>query len=147
MLFRSHRSEEIDMANFLDRMFGTKEEEPATTTTIDTGTPKIKPINVTDADFDEVILQSDKPAVVDLWAEWCGPCHMIAPTIEDMAAEYDGQAVVAKLNVDENPNTSMRLGIMGIPTVLYFKDGKEADRQVGVTGYAQLAGKLEKLLD
>ncbi|HNS02582.1 MAG TPA: thioredoxin [Anaerolineae bacterium] len=103
-------------------------------------------MHVTDADFEALILQSDKPAVVDLWADWCGPCHMIAPSVEQMATAYDGRAVIAKLNVDENPNVPGRYGIMGIPTLLYFKDGKEVDRQVGVTSYPALANKLEKLL-
>ncbi|MEA3337724.1 MAG: thioredoxin [Chloroflexota bacterium] len=107
----------------------------------------MKPIHVTDADFDEIILQADVPAVVDLWAEWCGPCHMITPSVEEMASEYEGKAIIAKMNVDENPGTPPKLGIMGIPTLIYFKDGKEVDRQVGVAGYAQLAGKLENLLD
>lgn len=106
----------------------------------------VEPIHVTDADFEEVILKSGLPAVVDLWAEWCGPCHMIAPSVQGLAAEYDGRAVIAKLNVDENPNVPGRYGIMGIPTLLYFKNGKEVDRQVGVTGYPQLAAKLERLL-
>ena len=111
------------------------------------GQPAAEPIHVTDADFAEVVLNAGVPAVVDLWAEWCGPCHMIAPSVTQMAQAYDGRAVIAKLNVDENPMTPGRYGIMGIPTLLYFKDGKEVDRQVGVTGYANLANKLEKLLD
>lgn len=106
-----------------------------------------EPIHVTDADFAEVVLNAGMPAVVDLWAEWCGPCHMIAPSVQQMAQAYEGRAVIAKLNVDENPNTPGRYGIMGIPTLLYFKDGKEVDRQVGVTNFANLANKLEKLLD
>ncbi|MCS6843106.1 MAG: thioredoxin [Caldilineales bacterium] len=108
--------------------------------------PKVEPIHVTDADFDEVILKSELPAVVDLWADWCGPCHMIAPSVQQLAEAYQGRAVVAKLNVDENPNVPGRYGIMGIPTLLYFKNGKEVDRQVGVTSYANLARKLENLL-
>lgn len=108
--------------------------------------PKVEPIHVTDADFDQVILKSELPAVVDLWADWCGPCHMIAPAVEQLAAAYQGRAVVAKLNVDENPMVPGRYGIMGIPTLLFFKNGKEVDRQVGVTSYANLARKLENLL-
>lgn len=115
-------------------------------TTAAPGKIGIEPIHVTDADFEEVILNSELPAVVDLWADWCGPCHMIAPSVSQLAAAYEGRAVVAKLNVDENPNVPGRYGIMGIPTLLYFKGGKEVDRQVGVTGYASLANKLEKLL-
>jgi thioredoxin 1 len=106
-----------------------------------------EPIHVTDADFASVILQAEAPAVVDLWAEWCGPCHMIAPSVEKMAQVYEGRAVIAKLNVDDNPMVPGQYGIMGIPTLLFFKDGKEVDRQVGVTNYTNLANKLERLLD
>lgn len=108
--------------------------------------PKVEPIHISDGDFEQLILQADVPAIVDLWAEWCGPCHMVAPAVQSLAREYDGRAIVAKLNVDENPNTPMRYGIMGIPTLLYFKNGKEVDRHVGVGSYPQLASKLEKLL-
>jgi thioredoxin 1 len=135
------------MTNLLKRVFGGKEDTAATPSTNGNGTPQVEPIHVTDEDFDEIILQSDLPALVDLWAEWCGPCHMIAPSVQDLAAEYEGRAIIAKLNVDENPTTAGRFGIMGIPTLLYFKAGKEVDRQVGVAGYPQLASKLEKLLD
>lgn len=111
------------------------------------GLPAIEPIHVGDADFAAVVLNADMPAVVDLWAEWCGPCHMIAPSVTQMAQAYEGRAVIAKLNIDENPDTPSQYAVMGIPTLLYFKDGKEVDRQVGVTNYAVLANKLEKLLD
>ncbi len=131
------------MANVFKKFTGTKEVESKTSGNGNTG---VEPIHVTDGDFQQIILQSDKPAVVDLWAEWCGPCHMIAPAVEQLAAAYDGRAVIAKLNVDENPNVPGRYGIMGIPTLLYFKDGKEVDRQVGVTSFTALAAKLERLL-
>lgn len=133
------------MANPFKNIFSSKPAEAAPAG--GNGAPKVEPLHITDGEFESVILQSDKPAVVDLWAEWCGPCHMIAPSVEQMAAAYEGRAVIAKLNVDENPETPMRYGIMGIPTLLYFKNGKEVDRQVGVTGYAQLAAKLERLLN
>jgi thioredoxin 1 len=132
------------MANPFKNIFGSKDAE--ITAAAGNGAAKVEPIHVTDADFDELILKSDKPAVVDLWAEWCGPCHMIAPSVTQLATAYEGRAVIAKLNVDENPNVPGRFGIMGIPTLLYFKDGKEVDRQVGVAGYPGLANKLEKLL-
>lgn len=112
-----------------------------------TGKPAVEPIHVTDADFAAVVLHADMPAVVDLWAEWCGPCHMIAPAVQQLAQAYEGRALITKLNVDENPNTPGRYSIMGIPTLLYFKDGKEVDRQVGVANFSSLANKLEKLLD
>ena len=111
------------------------------------GQPAVEPIHVTDADFAAVVLNASMPAVVDLWAEWCGPCHAIAPSVAQMAQAYEGRAVIAKLNIDENPNTPSRYGVMGIPTLLYFKDGKEVDRQVGSVNYSILANKLEKLLD
>ena len=136
------------MANFLQKLFGEKEEEihnHGSSFGSDEAT-KVKPIEVTDENFEALVLQAGKPAIVDLWAEWCGPCRIIGPTVEQLAAEYDGQAVIAKMNVDENPNTPGRYGIMGIPTLLYFKDGQEVDRQVGVAGYPQLATKLERLL-
>lgn len=132
------------MANLFKNVFGSKPAEAATTTS--TSAPQVEPIHITDADFEELILKSDKPAIVDLWADWCGPCHMIAPSVTQLATTYEGRAVIAKLNVDENPDVPGRYNIMGIPTLLYFKDGKEVDRQVGVTGYSGLANKLEKLL-
>ena len=135
------------MTSFLKRILGEKTDDSPVVAANGNEQLRIEPLQVTDQDFDELIMQAGKPAVVDLWAEWCGPCHMIAPAVQDLAAEYDGRAVVAKLNVDENPNTPARYGIMGIPTLLFFKDGKLADQQVGVTGYPQLAQKLERRLD
>lgn len=117
------------------------------TTPTSNGQPAVEPIHVTDGDFADVVLNAGMPAVVDLWAEWCSPCHMIAPSVQQMAQAYQGRAVIAKMNVDENPRTPGKYSIMGIPTLLYFKDGKEVDRQVGVTNFANLANKLEKLLD
>ena len=134
------------MANPFKNIFGSKEAD-ATPANGNGASTKVEPIHITDDDFEALILQSDKPAVVDLWADWCGPCHMISPSVQQMAVAYDGRAVIAKLNVDENPNVPGMYGIMGIPTLLYFKDGKEVDRQVGVTNYAALANKLERLLN
>ncbi len=132
------------MTNVFKKFTGSKEAVAPTTSS--NGHPTIEPIHVSDADFSDVVLNAEVPAIVDLWAEWCGPCHMIAPAVEQLAQAYEGRAVVAKMNVDENPMTPGRYGIMGIPTLLYFKDGKEVDRQVGVTSFANLANKLEKLL-
>lgn len=131
------------MSNLLKNLFGGKPSSPSTQAVAD-DPDRPQPIHVTDADFNEVIMQSDKLALVDLWAEWCGPCHMLAPTIEDLAAAYDGQIIVAKLDVDNNPVTPGGFGIMGIPTVLFIKDGKEVDRIVGIQGYAAFASRIEK---
>ena len=102
-----------------------------------------KPIHVTDQTFDETINNTDRPVLVDFWAEWCGPCKMIAPVLEEIAQELDGQVVISKLNVDENPDTSMAYGVMSIPTLLLFKDGEAVDRFVGFQQKPQLLKRLE----
>ncbi|MCX7895316.1 MAG: thioredoxin [Thermoanaerobaculum sp.] len=103
-------------------------------------------IQVTDQDFDEKILNGGKPALVDFWATWCGPCRMIAPHVEALAHEYAGKAIVAKLDVDQNRQTAIRFGIQSIPTLLFFKDGKLVDRVVGAVDKKVLKSKLEALL-
>ncbi|MCS7182504.1 MAG: thioredoxin [Thermoanaerobaculum sp.] len=103
-------------------------------------------IQVTDQDFDEKILNGGKPALVDFWATWCGPCRMIAPHVEALAQEYAGKAIVAKLDVDQNRQTAIRFGIQSIPTLLFFKDGKLVDRVVGAVDKKVLKSKLEALL-
>lgn len=100
-----------------------------------------KAIVLTDATFDETI-KSDKPVLVDFWAEWCGPCKMIGPSVEELASEYEGKAVVAKLNVDENPQATVKYGVRSIPTLLVFKNGQVVDKQVGAVPKSVLAGKL-----
>jgi thioredoxin 1 len=97
---------------------------------------------LTDANFDEV-LNTDKPVLVDLWAEWCGPCKMIGPAVEELAREYAGKAVVAKLNVDENPQITARFGVRNIPTLLILKNGVVVDKQVGAAPKSVLQKKLE----
>ncbi len=91
-------------------------------------------------------MQSDKPVMLDLWAEWCGPCKMVGPIVEEMAREYEGKAVVAKLDVDKNPGITSRFGIRNIPTILFFKGGQVVDKQVGAVPKSILATKLDALL-
>lgn len=103
-------------------------------------------LEITDSNFEELVLKSNKPVLVDFWAEWCGPCRMVGPVVEELAKEYDGKAVIGKVNVDLNSGISMKYGIRNIPTLLYFKNGEVVDKQVGVVPKATLAGKLEAQL-
>jgi len=103
-------------------------------------------IEVNDSNFEEIVIKSEKPVLVDFWAEWCGPCRMIAPTIEDMAREFSDKAVVAKCNVDDSPQVAIKYSIRSIPTILFFKEGKIADKQVGAVPKNVLADKLKSLL-
>jgi thioredoxin 2 len=101
------------------------------------------PVVVTDATFSDEVERSPLPVLVDLWAPWCGPCRMVAPTIDQLAAELAGRVRFAKMNVDENPATSARFGVRSIPTLLVFKAGREVDRIVGVQPKAAIAARLE----
>ncbi|WP_262248465.1 thioredoxin [Parapedobacter soli] len=103
-------------------------------------------LEITDSNFDEVVLQSEKPVLVDFWAEWCGPCRMVGPIVEELASEYDGKAVVGKVNVDYNPDISVKYGIRNIPALLFFKDGQIVDKQIGAVPKSALAEKLAKQL-
>jgi thioredoxin 1 len=103
-------------------------------------------LEITDANFDEVVLKSDKPVIVDFWAEWCGPCRMVGPVVEQIGEEYQSQVVVGKVDVDNNPGTAMKFGIRNIPTILFFKDGKIVDKQVGAVAKPVLVKKLEAYL-
>lgn len=100
----------------------------------------------TDDNFQSVVLASDKPVLVDFWAEWCGPCRMIGPLVEEISHEYDGKAVVGKLNVDENPQVAQTYGIRSIPTLLVFKGGQLVDKIVGAVPKNMIAQKLEAQL-
>ena len=102
-------------------------------------------ITGTDANFEAEVLNSDQPVLVDFWATWCGPCRTIAPTIEELASDYDGRARVVKLDVDNNPQTAMKYGIRSIPSLLFFKDGRPVDQMVGVVPKKVLAQKLDAL--
>lgn len=101
-----------------------------------------KPIEITDANYTE-ILASKKPVLVDFWAEWCGPCKMIGPVVEQLASEYDGKAVIGKVDVDSNPEVSAKFGIRSIPTLLIFKNNEIVDKQIGAVSKAVLAKKLD----
>ena len=103
-------------------------------------------IEVNDANFEEVVLQSDVPVVVDFWAEWCGPCRMVGPIVEDLAEEYKGRIVVAKMDVDSNPAITSKLGIRNIPTILFFKAGQQVDKQVGAVPKTVISQKIDALL-
>jgi len=103
-------------------------------------------IDVTDEKFEEEVLKSEVPVIVDFWAEWCGPCRMVAPIVKELSEEYGDKILVAKMDVDSNPNTAVQFGIRNIPTILFFKNGAVADKQVGAVPKAMLASKLDALL-
>lgn len=102
--------------------------------------------HVTDADFEQNVLQADKPVLVDFWAAWCNPCQMIAPVVEQLAEEYKDQMSVAKLDVDTNQRTAMTYGVQSIPTLIIFKDGKELKRLVGFLPKDRLAGEVKRAI-
>ena len=106
-----------------------------------------KPINVSDDNFEKVILQSDIPVVVDFWAPWCGPCKMVAPILEKIASEYEGKLLVAKVNTDENPKWAMDYGVQGIPTMLFISDGKIVHNQVGAVPEPYMRDMIDTFLN
>jgi thioredoxin 1 len=103
-------------------------------------------VEFTETNFEELALKSDKPVMIDFWAEWCGPCRMVDPIVKEMAAEYEGRAIIGKVNVDTNPDISMRFGIRNIPTIIFLKGGEMVDKSVGAVPKNILAEKLENLL-
>jgi len=103
-------------------------------------------IEITDGNFEKEVLQSDLPVLVDFWAPWCGPCRMVAPVVEEIAKEYAGRLKVGKLNTDENQKVAAQYGIMSIPTLMIFKDGKVVDKLIGAQPKEAIVGKLDSVL-
>jgi len=103
-------------------------------------------LEITDANFNELVKNADKPVLVDFWAAWCSPCKMIGPVVEELSKEYEGKAVVGKVDVDNNPQISVEYGIRSIPTLMFFKNGELVEKKVGVVSKAELAKKLDALL-
>ena len=105
-----------------------------------------EPIEVTESNWDDKVLNSDLPVLVDFWAEWCGPCKMIAPSVHEMAVEYEGQLNVGKLDVDSNPSIAMKYGVRSIPALIFFKDGKPVDQIIGAVPKGKLKSKVDAML-
>ena len=105
-----------------------------------------EPIEATEANWDEQVLNSELPVLVDFWADWCGPCKMIAPSVHDIAVEYDGKLVVAKLDVDSSPNIAIKYRVSSIPALIFFKDGQPVDQIVGAVPKGQLQKKVDSVL-
>ncbi len=147
------------MDNIIKSLFGKKSDngqtaaataeaaaEPAPQVAAASAPAAVGPIHVSDETFEELVLHSPLPVMVDFWAPWCGPCRMIAPIVEELAVKYEGRAVIAKINTDENPEVPADLGIMGIPTLILFQDGEEVDRVVGFAPSHALEDKLKALI-
>ena len=106
-----------------------------------------KTVELTDGNFEQEVLKSDQPVLVDFWAEWCGPCRMIGPVVEEMAGEYDGKAKIGKVDVDSNPEVSVKYGIRSIPALLIFKDGEVVDQIIGAVPKTHLTKQLDAQLN
>ncbi|MDR0982069.1 MAG: thioredoxin [Culturomica sp.] len=103
-------------------------------------------ISINDSNFEEVVIKSSTPVLVDFWAEWCGPCKMMLPIVEELSAAYEGKMKIVKVDVDSNPGTAAKYGIRNIPTLLFFKNGEIVDKQVGALPKSQLEDKIKRLL-
>ena len=103
-------------------------------------------IEITDENFQDLVMKSDKPVMIDFWAEWCGPCRMVGPVVEEISKEYDGKAVIGKVDVDKNPQLSVQFGVRNIPTIIFVKNGEVVDKSVGAVPKAQLTSKLDAIL-
>lgn len=102
-------------------------------------------LELTDANFEELVMKSDKPVLVDFWAVWCGPCRMVGPIVEEISNDFEGKAIVGKVDVDNNPEIAQKYGIRNIPTILFLKNGEVVDKQVGASPKATLTAKLEAI--
>tara|TARA_B100000989_G_scaffold262293_1_gene213725 strand:+ start:1280 stop:1597 length:318 start_codon:yes stop_codon:yes gene_type:complete len=103
-------------------------------------------LEITDSNFEETVLKSDKPVMVDFWAAWCGPCRMVGPIIDELSEEYEGKAIIGKVDIDSNQQYAAQFGVRNIPTVLVFKDGELVDRKVGVSSKNDYAQAIDKLI-
>ncbi|WP_066759967.1 thioredoxin [Crocinitomix algicola] len=103
-------------------------------------------VEITEANYDEIVGNADKPVVIDFWAAWCGPCKMVGPLIEEMHNEYDGKAIIGKVDVDNNPSIAGKFGVRNIPTIVFLKDGEIVDKSVGAVPKTQLTSKLDAIL-
>ena len=110
-------------------------------------TPRATVQNVSDSDFASTVIDSDRPVLVDFWAEWCGPCRALGPTIDELASDYESQLAVVKVNVDDSPQTAAKFGVRSIPTIMLFRDGKPTETAVGARPKAQLAELIDRNLD
>jgi thioredoxin 1 len=107
---------------------------------------KIMALEITDSNFEETVLKSDKPVMVDFWAAWCGPCRMVGPIIDELSEEYEGKAIIGKIDIDSNQQYAAQFGVRNIPTVLVFSDGELVDRKVGVSSKNDYAEAIDKLI-